>query len=178
MRQISVTVPDSLYRYLTFLEKTRFVKNKEEAVLTALEFYRRLAMHDWLPYTYRMGGGRVLLVDTTMLSDMFHLLSNREIYDAARSSALKRKLTNPYFRDVDFSQPSNWPIVLKELETMGWGKFTKFRNEIRVEFCTLPEPYLRGYFEAMFGVEFERYPSRIPNMTVFIARRKKRVFEG
>jgi hypothetical protein len=178
MRQITVNISEDLYRNITFLEKSQFVKSKGEAVATALEFYRRLAMHDWLPYMYRMGGGRVVLMDTVMLSDLFHLMTNQAIYNAARASALKRKLTNPYFKDVDFAQTENWPLVLRELEIMGWGKFTKFRNEIRVEFCTFPEPYLLGYFESMFKVEFERHPSRIPEMTVFIAKkRKETVFE-
>lgn len=178
MRQITINISEDLYRYLTFLERSGFIKSKEEAVATALEFYRRLAMHDWLPYLYRMGGGRVVLMDTVMLSDLFHLMPNQAIYNAAKASALKRKLTNPYFRDIDFTQTENWPLVLRELEIMGWGKFTKFRNEIRVEFCNFPEPYLLGYFEAMFKTKFERHPSRIPEMMIFIARgRKETVFE-
>lgn len=173
MKEVVIPISDSLYRYLTFLEKSHFIKSKEEALSTALEFYKRLAMHDWLPYTYRMGGGRVLLMDTWMLADLLHGLSNREIFNAAKSSALKRKLTNPFFRDVDFTNPQNWSIVLKDLEIMGWGKFSKFRNEIKVESCPLPLPYLQGYFEGMFGFQFERHPSKIPNMNVFIAEKKK-----
>jgi len=119
-----------------------------------------------------MGGGRVLLIDTSMLADLFHGLSNREIFNAAKASALKRKLTNPFFRDVDFADQQNWPVVLRELEIMGWGKFSKFRNEIKVEFCPLPIPYLQGYFEGMFRFEFERHPSKIPNMNVFIAKKR------
>jgi len=172
LKEIVITISDSLYKYLTFLEKSRFIKSKEEALSTALEFYKRLAIHDWLPYTYRMGGGRVLLIDTSMLADLFHGLSNREIFNAAKASALKRKLINPFFRDVDFADPKNWPVVLRELEIMGWGKFSKFRNEIKVEFCPLPIPYLLGFFEGMFRFEFERHPSKIPNMNVFIAKKR------
>lgn len=173
LKEVVITVSDSLYKYLTFLEKSHFIKSKEEALSTALEFYKRLAIHDWLPYTYRMGGGRVLLMDTSMLADLFHGLSNREIFTAAKASALKRKLTNPFFRDVDFTNSQNWPVVLRELEIMGWGKFSMFKNEIKVEFCPLPIPYLQGYFEGMFGFQFERHPSKIPNMNVFIAKKKK-----
>jgi len=169
-----VTISDDLYNYLSFLEKARFIKSKEEALSTALEYYKRLAIHDWLPYAYRMGGGRVLLMDNSMLADLFHGLSNRAIFNAAKATALKRKLTNPFFRDADFTSPQNWPIVLRELEIMGWGKFSVVRKEIKVEFCPFSIPYLQGYFEGMFGFEFERHPSRIPNVNVFIAKEKKR----
>ena len=173
MREVVITISDDLYKYLTFLEKSHFIKSKEEALSTALGFYKRLAMHDWLPYTYRMGGGRVLFMDTWMLSDLFHGLSNREISTAAKASALKRKLTNPFFRDLDLTDPQNWPVVIRELEIMGWGKFSKLRKEIKAEFCPLPIPYLQGYFEGMFGFQFERHPSKIPNMNVLIAKKKK-----
>ena len=177
MKEVVITISDSLDRYLTFLEKSRFIKSKEEALSAALEFYKRLAMHDWLPYAYRMGGGRVILMDISMLADLFHGLSNREIFNAAKASALKRKLINPFFRDVDFTDPQNWPVVLRELEIMGWGKFSKFRNEIKVEFCSLPIPYLQGYFEGMFGFQFERHPSKIPNMNIFMAKKKRSMDE-
>jgi hypothetical protein len=173
LKEIVITISDNLHKYLTFLEKARFIKSKEEALSTALEFYKRLAMHDWLPYTYRMGGGRVLLMDIAMLSDLFHGLSNLEIFNAGKASAFKRKLTNPFFRDTDFSEPENWSVVLSELEIMGWGKFSKFRNEIKVESCPFPAPYLQGYFEGMFGVPFERHPSKIPNISIFVAKKKK-----
>jgi len=173
LKELVITISDDLYRYLTFLEKSRFIKSKEEALSTALEFYKRLAMHDWLPYTYRMGGGRVLLMDTWMLGDLFHGLSNREIFTAAKASAVKRKLTNPFFRDVDLTDPQNWPVVLRELEIMGWGKFSKFRKEIKAEFCPLTIPYLQGYLEGMFAVPFDRHPSKIPNINVFIAKKKR-----
>ena len=172
MMEVTIEISDDLYKYLTFLEKSQFIRSKEEALSTALEFYKRLSMHDWLPYTYRMGGGRVALMDTSMVADLFHGLSNREIFDAAKASALKRKLMNPFFRDVDFTDPQNWPVVLRELEIMGWGRFSKFRSEVKVEFCPLPPPYLQGYFEGMFGFRFEKHPSKIPHISVFVAKEK------
>ena len=175
MKEIVLTISDDLYNYLTFLEKSRFIKSKEEALITALEFYRRLAMHDWLPYAYRMGGGRVILMDTTMVSDLFHGLSNQKIFNAAKATAFKRKLTNPFFKDVDFSNPQNWSIVLRELEIMGWGKFSRIKNEIKVESCPLPTPYLKGYFEGMFGFKFEKHPSKIQGVNVFIATEKESI---
>lgn len=173
MKEVTFAIPDDLYRYLSFLEKARFIKNKEEALSTALEFYRTLAMHDWFPFIYRMGGGRVILMDSTMILDFFHLLTNPEILNAARTSALKRKVTNPFFKDVDFSQPEKWPLVLREMEIMGWGKFTQFKNQIQVELCILPAIYLQGYFEGMFGQQFSFHPSKTPNVTVFVGKKKR-----
>ena len=172
MKEVTFTIPDDLYRYLNFLEKSRFVKDKEETLSTALEFYKRLAMHDWLPYTYRMGGGRVMLMDTTMILDFFHLLTNQEILNAAQTSALKRKVTNPFFKDVDFSNPKNWSIVLREMELMGWGKFSHDQNKIIVESCVLPMFYLKGYFEGVFGQQFIYESSELPNTLVFISKKK------
>ncbi|NIQ04653.1 MAG: hypothetical protein GWO20_02655, partial [Candidatus Korarchaeota archaeon] len=93
MKEVTIKISDDLYNYLTFLEKSHFIKSKEEAISTSLEFYKRLSMHDWLPYIYRMGGGRVIILDTTMLSALFHELSNQEIFNAAKACTLKRKLT-------------------------------------------------------------------------------------
>lgn len=172
MKEVTIRISDDLDNYLTFLEKSRFIDSKEKALSSALEFYKRLSMHDWLPYIYRMGGGRVLVMDIAMLSALFHAMPNREIFNAAKACTLKRKLTNPFFKGVDFSKPKNWPIVLRELEIMGWGSFSKVEREIKVESCPLPEPYLRGYFEGMFGFSFEKHPSKIPDMNVFIAKKK------
>ncbi len=172
MKEVTIKISDDLYNYLTFLEKSRFIKSKEEALSTALEFYKQLSMHDWLPYVYRMGGGRVLVLDTTMLSALFHELSNQQIFNSAKACTLKRKLTNPFFKGVDFSKSENWPVVLRELEIMGWGAFSRVKREIKVGSCPIPAPYLRGYFEGMFGFSFKRHPSRIPDMNVFIAKEK------
>ncbi len=173
MKEVTFTISDDLYDYLSFLEKSLFVKSKEEALNTALEFYKMLAMHDWLPSTYRMGGGRVIVVETTLILDFLHLLTNAEILNAARTSALKRKVTNPFFKDIDFSSPRNWSIVLREMEIMGWGTFSVFRNRIKVESCILPAIYLKGYFEGMFGQRFSFYPSKTQDGVVFVAERKK-----
>lgn len=175
MKRVTFTIPDDLYRYLDFLEKSRFILAKEEALNTALAFYKKLAMHDWLPFAYRMGGGRVMLMDLGMILDFLHLLTNQEILDAARTSALKRKATSPFFRDVDFSRPETWSLVLSEMEMMGWGKFTRFGNKIQVESCGLPTLYLRGYFEGMFGQKFSvDHSDKIPDATVFTGERKRR----
>lgn len=178
MKEVVLTISEDLHKYLTFLEKTRFIKSKEEALNTALEFYKKLAMHDWLPYIYRMGGTRVILMEGIMLSDLFHGLSNVEIFNAGKSSAFKRKLTNPLFRDVNFSHPSNWSIALSELEVMGWGKFSSLRDGIKVESSVFPVPYLQGYFEGMFGSSFERRRAKAPDVHMFVAKTKRKKWES
>lgn len=44
MKEVTFTLSDDSYRYLSFLEKAHFIKNKEEALSTALEFYKMLAL--------------------------------------------------------------------------------------------------------------------------------------
>lgn len=119
-----------------------------------------------------------MLMDTTMVLDFFHLLTNQEIFDAARTSALKRKVTNPFFRDIDFSNPQNWPIVLREMEIMGWGKFKRFGDNIEVESCTLPAPYLQGYFEGMLGLHFELSSSRTAGIMSFAGQKMGEPWKG
>lgn len=172
MTQITFTISDDLYRYLSFLEKSRFIKDVGEAMNTALEYYKTLAMHDWFAYVYRMGGGRVMLMDTTMILDFFHLLTNREILNAAKTSAMKRKVTNPFFKDVDFSLVENWSIVLREMEIMGWGKFSQLKSNVRVESCVLPPIYLRGYLEGMFSWNFTYQRDETSNAMLFLGNRK------
>ena len=147
------------------------IENKEQALSTALEFYKGLAMHDWLPYIYRLGGGRVLVMDTGAIKDIFHNLTNSEIFDASKMTALKRKIINPLFKGVDLSNPEHWQLVLNELENMGWGKFTRIDNEIMVEFCEIPTPYLLGYFEVMFKTKFTIHPVKMPDITLLIGEK-------
>ncbi len=177
LRELTLRISDDLYNYLTFPEKSRFIKDKDEALTTALEFYKRLAMHDWLPYVYRMGGERVLILDVSMLSEFFHSLSNREIYDAGKACTFKRKLVNPFLQGVDFSSLENWKAVLRELEIMGWGGFSQVGREIKVESCPLPTRYLQSYFEGMFSFSFERHPSKVQDTRVFMAKEKQASFE-
>jgi len=173
MRSFTVELDDDTYNYLEFLERMRFIRNKEEAVQKALTLFKRLAMHDWLPDIYRIGDSRIVLMDRGMLLDVFELLTEFETYRAGSLSALKRKVLKPEFRDIDLTKPSNWMIVLKELENFGWGTFSKIGNEIKVEYCAVPIQYLRGYLETMFKRELEEHRTRVEGLTVFIARRPK-----
>jgi hypothetical protein len=173
MRGFTVDLDDDTYNYLDFLERMRFIKNKQEAVQKALTLFKRLAMHDWLPDIYRIGDSRIVLMDRGMLLDIFELLTEYETYRAGSLSALKRKVLKPEFRDIDLTQPDNWMIVLKELENLGWGTFSKVGDEIKVEYCAVPIQYLRGYLETMFKMELEEHRTQVEGLLVFIARRPK-----
>lgn len=173
-RELTVAISEDLHRYLTFLEKRRIIKNKEDAVSTALEFYKMFAVHDWLPSLYRMGGSRVIVLDVGSLRDLFHALTDREIYTAARMAALKRKMLNPLLQGVDLSKHENWDLILKEMDMMGWGKFSRVDGEIRIEHSALPVPYLLGYLETMFGAKLKEHRTRIPELAILLAEAAKR----
>lgn len=173
MKRFTVELDDDIYNYLEFLERTRFIKSKGDAVRKALLLFKKLSMHDWLPDIYRIGNSRIILMDRGMLLDIFELLTEFETYRAGSLTALKRKVLKPEFRDIDLTKQSNWPIVLNELENLGWGVFSKVGNEIKVEHCAVPTGYLRGYLETMFKVELEEHHTKVEGLVVFIARRPK-----
>lgn len=173
MKSFMVDLEDDTYNYLEFLERTRFIKSKEDAVRKALILFKKLSMHDWLPDIYRIGRSRVILMDRGMLLDIFELLTEFEIYRAGQLTALKRKVLKPEYRDIDLTKQSNWMIVLKELENLGWGVFTKVGNEIKVEHSAVPSLYLRGYLETMFKVELEEHHTKVEGLTVFISGKPK-----
>ena len=173
MKSLNVRISDNLYNYLDFLEKTKFIRSKEEAVAKALHFFRRLAMHNWLPHVYRIDGDRVILIERGMFLDIFEVMTEEQIYNVGRLSALKRKVMKPDLRGVDLTKPSNWGIVLKELQNLGWGKFTRVENEIKVEYCAVHTLYLRGYLETMFRVELKEHKTEIPGLVIFIAGESK-----
>lgn len=173
-RQITATISDDLDRYLAFLEKRRLIKSKEDAVNTALEFYKMLAVHDWLPSLYRMGGSRVVLLDVGALRDLFHAMSSREIYTAARMAALKRKMLNPLLQGVDLTTTENWDLILKEMDMMGWGRLSRTGGEIRIEHSALPVLFLLGYLETMFGARFKEHKTKIPELTILVAEAERK----
>ncbi|UCH57859.1 MAG: hypothetical protein JSV18_02855 [Candidatus Bathyarchaeota archaeon] len=147
-------------RYLTFLEQIKVVRHREDAALAALNIYKKLNMHDWLPYVYRSGTERVLIMGQGMLHDIFTSMSELKLYDIARISALKRKILDPFDPDLDLSEVDNWDVILAELENMGWGKFTRDREEVMIEYLGVPIVFLRGYLETLFKVEFSVHQTR------------------
>ena len=118
MKQVILDIDDDLYNYLEFLERTRYIKNKNVALQKALLLFRKLSMHDWLPDIYRIGENRVIIMDRGMLLDLFESLTENEIYKAGSMTALKRKVLKPEFRDINLTRRSNWPLVLNELQNL------------------------------------------------------------
>lgn len=173
MRTFTLEMDDDIYNYLEFLERTRFIKSKDDAVRKALILFKKLSMHDWLPDIYRIGESRIILMDRGMLLDIFELLTEEETYRAGHLTAMKRKVLKPEYRDINLTKQNNWMIVLKELENLGWGVFTKVEKEIKVEYCAVPTNYLRGYLETMFNVELEEHRTRIEGLVVFIAGKSR-----
>ena len=173
MREFQVNIDEDLFNYLEFLERTRFIKNKNEALHRALLLYKKLSMHNWLPEIYRIGENRVIIMDRGMLLDLFESLSEVEIYRAGSSTALKRKVLKQEFRDINLTQKGNWPLVLNELQNLGWGTFQRVEDEIKVENSAVPSTYLRGYLETMFKVSLEEHHTKIDGLIVFRVTKTK-----
>lgn len=169
MKSLDLQISDDLYNYLTFLEKTKYIRNKSEALAKALHFFRRLGMHNWLPNVYRIDDDRVILIDRGMFLDIFETMTENQIYNVGRISALKRKVMKQGLREVDLTNRNNWDIVLKELQNLGWGKFSRTMNEVKVEYSAVHTLYLRGYLETMFKVEFREHKTEIPGLVILIA---------
>lgn len=159
-KEITIPLDDDLDRYFKFLERIKLVKQKEDAALAALRIYKKLNMHDWLPYVYRSGNERLIILGQGMLHDIFSSLSEPGLYDIARMTALKRKVINPVDPDLDLKEPNNWDVIFNELENMGWGKFTRDGEEIMIEFLGVPIAFLKGYVETLFQVVFKIHQMR------------------
>ena len=155
--ELTIELDDDLRRYLSFLKRIKRIKNREEAVLAALSIYKKLNMHDWLPYVYRSGTERLLIVDHGTFNDILSTMSESRLYDVARATALKRKVLRSADPNLDLTSVENWGVILSELENLGWGRFTRDGNEIVVEFLGVPLTFLRGYLESLFRVEFQTH---------------------
>jgi hypothetical protein len=82
-------------------------------------------------------------------------------------TALKRKVLKPEFRDINLTNRSNWPLVLNELQNLGWGKFEKIEDEIKIENSAVPPLYLKGYLETMFKVNLDEHHTKIEDLIIF-----------
>ena len=152
--EFTVRLDDDLKRYLSFLENSHLIRDREEAILAALRIFKKLNMHEWLQYVYRLGDQRILMVSHGMLNDIFTSVSEAQLYDIARMSALKRRVVDPFDPELDLGEPSNWGVILNELENLGWGKFSRNGGELMVEFLGVPIAYLTGYLETLFQVKY------------------------
>jgi len=157
--EFTVHLDEDLEKYLAFLESSRMIKDREEAVLAALRIYKKLNMHEWLQYVYRLGDERILIVSHRMLNDIFTSVSEAQLYEIARMSALKRRIIDPFDPELDLSEPSNWGVILNELENLGWAKFSSNGGEMIVEFLGVPIAFLTGYLETLFQAEFSVAPA-------------------
>ena len=173
MKKVTVEIDEDLYNYLEFLERTRYIRNKNEALHKALILFRKLSMHDRLPDTYRIGENRVIIMDRGMLLDLFESLTEYEIYRVGSMTALKRKVLKPEFRDINLTKKANWPLVLNELQNLGWGTFEKIEDEIKIENTAVPPQYLKGYLETMFKVNLEEHHTKIKDLIVFRVAKPK-----
>jgi len=171
LKELRLLIDDDLFRYLDLLEKFELIRCKEEAVIAAIRIFKKLNMQDWLPYVYRVGTERVLLVGQGMLYDVFGSISEKRLYEVARLSALKRKVLKPFDSELDLTEPENWGVVLNELQNFGWGKFTLNGDEIMVEFLAVPIAFLRGYLEALFKVKFRTHKTKMEDVYVLSRER-------
>jgi hypothetical protein len=172
-KEITIPLDDDLDRYLKFLERIKLVRQREDAALAALRIYKKLNMHDWLPYVYRSGSERLIIMGQGMLHDLFTSVSEPRLYDIARITALKRKVINPVDPDLDLKEPDNWDVIFNELENMGWGKFTRDGEEVMIEFLGAPIVFLRGYLETLFQVEFKVHQTKSGEVYVLTKEKDK-----
>jgi hypothetical protein len=170
LKELHLLLDDGLFRYLGLLEKFKLVGSKEEAAIAAIRIFKKLNMQDWLPYVYRVGTERVLLIGQGMLYDIFSSMSEAKLYDVARISVLKRKILKPFDPELDLTQSENWDIILNELQDLGWGKFTIKGEEIMVEFLAVPIIFLRGYLEGLFQVKFSTHKTKMED--IYVLRRE------
>jgi hypothetical protein len=173
-KELTIPLDDDLDRYLNFLEKIKLVRHKEDAVLAAIRIFKKLNMHDWLPYIYRSGTERVLIMSHGMLNDIFTSVTEGKLYEIARVSALKRTMIDPLDPNLILTELENWDIVLIELENMGWGKFTRIEEEIMVEYSGIPIMFLKGYLETLFQVEFRIHQTKKGDVYVLSKERMKK----
>ncbi len=172
-KEITIPLDDDLDRYFKFLERIKLVRQREDAALAALRIYKKLNMHDWLPYVYRSGSERLIIMGQGMLHDIFTSVSEPKLYDIARITALKRKVINPIDPDLDLKEPDNWDVIFNDLENMGWGKFTRDGDEVMIEFLGVPIAFLKGYVETLFQVEFKIHQSKSGEVYVLSKEKEK-----
>ena len=157
---VNVELDENLRRYLGYLKKIKHITNEEEAIESALRIYKKLNMHEWMPYIYKAGKERLLLISHGMFNDILNIIPEPRMYDLARSIALKRKVLRSFDPDLDLREMENWDIILSEMEDMGWGKFSRESEEIKVEYIAVPITFLKGYLDALFQVSFDTYVAK------------------
>jgi hypothetical protein len=172
--RLTVNLDKNLFNYLGFLEKSRRIDSKEEAVLAALRIFMKLNMQDWFPFVYRMGQERVLIVTQGIMNDLFSTMSNSRLYRVSSTIARNRKTLDILDHELDLTIQDNWNVILNELENYGWGKFTLQEDEISVEYLAVPLPFIRGYLETLFHAKLEAEVGEEGQITLISRSIKKR----
>lgn len=173
MKELHLELDDDLYRYLSLLEKMKFINSKEEAAVAAIRIFKKLNMHEWIPHVYRVSSERVLLMGQGMLYDIFSSVSEARLYDVARMSALKRKVLKPLDPELDLTETENWDVILNEIQDYGWGKITRQGEELMVEYLGVPIIFLKGYLEALFKVTFKIHITKMVDVYVLSKEKDK-----
>ena len=83
-------------------------------------------------------------------------------------------MLKPEFRDINLTSKRNWPLVLNELQNLGWGLFEQIEDEIKIENLAVPSEYLRGYLETMFKVNLEEHYTNIEGLVIYKVTSVKR----
>lgn len=151
---LTIKLDPTLRRYLDYLVRIRHIENSEEAALAALRIFKKLSMHQWLPYIYRNNTGRLLIIGQGVFNDILSAVPESKMYDVAKLAGMNRKVLYSYDPELDFDRVDNWGIILQEMEDYGWGKFTQEQNEILIEYLGVPLQFLHGFLEGIFGTEF------------------------
>jgi hypothetical protein len=172
-RELTVRLDKSLYNYLGFLESSRRIDSKEEAVLAALRIFKKLNMQDWFPCVYRMGQERVMIVAQGTMEDLMSTMSDSKLYRVADMIARNRKALDVFDHELDLSVRDNWGVILNELENFGWGRFTLEGDEIRVEHLAVPLTFMRGYLDTLFSVKLDASADEEGVITLTVKPRKK-----
>jgi len=111
MKSFTVELDDDTYFFLEFLERTRSIRNKDEAVRKALIMFKDLSMHDWLPHIYRIGTSRIILMERGMLLDVFESLTELETYrTGARARVGEQRQER---RPTGVGQEDNLPLAAR-----------------------------------------------------------------
>ncbi|MFH2111095.1 MAG: hypothetical protein ABIJ47_07540 [Candidatus Bathyarchaeota archaeon] len=171
--ELTVRLDKSLYTYLGFLENSRRIDSKEEAVLAALRIFKKLNMQDWFPYVYRMGQERVMIVAQGIMDDVLSTMSDSKLYSVSSMIARNRKALDVFDHELDLSTQDNWNVILNELENYGWGKFTLKGDEIKVEHLAVPVTFMRGYLDTLFSVKLDASTDEEGLITLTVKPRKK-----
>jgi hypothetical protein len=154
-QKLTIYLDRKLYNYLGFLEKIKRIKNKEDAVISAIRIFKKLNMQDWFPTFYRIGQERVIITPTGIIQDLLSTLDEKTLYDTSKKIAINRKSLDFFDTELDLFDYNNWDVVLNEMENFGWGQYILIDSTIQVKQPALPPSFIKGYLETLFNKKFQ-----------------------